>query len=74
MEIKAVKFRTDGFYTQPFVMGGEDGQEKYDPNIRYRGSLYVRSADMSTIRYGFQEEKYDADIEAGYAEYRCCLS
>ena len=39
MEIKAVKFRTDGFYTQPFVMGGEDGPEKYDPNIRYRGSL-----------------------------------
>ena len=105
MEIKAVKFRRDGFYTQPFVMGGDDGPEKYDPNIRYRGTLYVRSADMSTIRQsmtvshsricprtgnvraasrarkssirhkrGFQEEKYDADIEAGYAEYRCCLS
>ncbi|HRR75559.1 MAG TPA: hypothetical protein P5191_01925 [Ruminococcus sp.] len=27
MEIKAVKFRKDGFYTQPFVMGGEDGAE-----------------------------------------------
>ena len=39
MEIKAVKFRKDGFYTQPFVMGGEDGAEKYDKNIRYRGSL-----------------------------------
>lgn len=37
MEIKAVKFRRDGFYTQPFVMGGEDDPEKYDPNIRYRG-------------------------------------
>ena len=39
MEIKTVKFRKDVFYTQPFVMGGEDGAEKYDKNIRYRGSL-----------------------------------
>ena len=39
MIIKAVKFRTDGFYTQPFVFGGEDGADKFDPNIRYRGSL-----------------------------------
>ena len=37
MEIKAVKFRKDGFYTQPFVMGGEGGD--FDQNIRYRGSL-----------------------------------
>ncbi len=39
MEIKAVKFRRDGFYTQPFVMGGEEGVDKFDKNIRYRGSL-----------------------------------
>ena len=39
MEIKAVKFRKDGFYTQPFAFGGEDGMEKFDRNIRYRGSL-----------------------------------
>ena len=39
MEIKAVKFRKDGFYTQPFSFGGEDGVDKYDRNIRYRGSL-----------------------------------
>ena len=39
MIIKAVKFRKDGFYTQPFVFGGEDGAEKFDPQIRYRGSL-----------------------------------
>jgi len=39
MEIKAVKFRKDGFYTQPMVMGGEEGVEKYDINVRYRGSL-----------------------------------
>ena len=39
MEIKAVIFRRDGFYTQPFVFGGEEGMDKFDHNIRYRGSL-----------------------------------
>ena len=39
MKIKAIKFRTDGFYTQPFVFGGEEGMEKFDKNVRYRGSL-----------------------------------
>lgn len=37
MEIKAVKFREHGFYTQPFAFGGEGGE--FDKNIRYRGSL-----------------------------------
>ncbi|MBR3639831.1 MAG: MBL fold metallo-hydrolase [Clostridia bacterium] len=39
MDIKAVKFRKDGFYSQPFVFGGEEGPAKFDPNVRYRGSL-----------------------------------
>ena len=39
MEIKAVKFRRDGFYSQPFAFGGEEGAEKFDPAVRYRGSL-----------------------------------
>ena len=39
MVIKAVKFRKDGFYTQPFIFGGEEGVDKFDKNIRYRGSL-----------------------------------
>lgn len=39
MEIKAVKFRTDGFYSQPFAFGGEEGPAQFDPKIRYRGSL-----------------------------------
>ena len=39
MEIKAVKFRRDGFYGQPFAFGGEEGPDKFDRNIRYRGSL-----------------------------------
>ena len=39
MEIKAVKFRKDGFYTQPFAFGGEEGMDKFDPQIHYRGSL-----------------------------------
>ena len=39
MEIKAIKFRENGFYTQPFVFGGEEGAEKFDQTVRYRGSL-----------------------------------
>ena len=39
MTIKAVKFRKDGFYTQPFVFGGEEGKDKFNKNVRYRGSL-----------------------------------
>ena len=39
MIIKAVKFRKDGFYGQPFAFGGEEGTEKFDANVRYRGSL-----------------------------------
>lgn len=39
MEIKTVKYRTDGFSTQPFVFGGEEGADKFDSSVRYRGSL-----------------------------------
>ncbi|MCR4724334.1 MAG: MBL fold metallo-hydrolase [Clostridia bacterium] len=39
MNIKAVKFRKDGFYSQPFAFGGEEGMDKFDLNVRYRGSL-----------------------------------
>ena len=39
MKIQAVKFRKDGFYTQPFAFGGEEGMDKFDKNVRYRGSL-----------------------------------
>ena len=30
MEIKAVKFRRDGFYSQPFAFGNEEGADKFD--------------------------------------------
>lgn len=39
MKILAVKFRKDGYYSQPFAFGGEEGIDKFDRNIRYRGSL-----------------------------------
>ena len=39
MEIRAVQFRKDGFYTQPFAFGGEEGPAAFDPSVRYRGSL-----------------------------------
>ena len=33
MIIKAVKFRRDGFYTQRFAFGGEEGTDKFDKKI-----------------------------------------
>lgn len=39
MEIKAVKLYENGFMTQPFAMGGEDGVEKFDASVRYRSTL-----------------------------------
>ena len=48
MEIKAVKFRTDGFYSQPFAFGGEEGPDKFDKNIRYRGSLQNYLIDLGS--------------------------
>ncbi|MBQ4198076.1 MAG: MBL fold metallo-hydrolase, partial [Bacteroidales bacterium] len=39
MKIKALKFRDNGFYSQPFAFGGEEGTDKFNPAVRYRGSL-----------------------------------
>lgn len=32
MQIKAVKFCKDGFYSQPFAFGGEEGKDRFDLN------------------------------------------
>ena len=63
MEIKAVKFRRDGFYTQPFVFGGEEGTDKFDKNIRYRGSLQNYLIDT-----GSEVILVDTGITAGTPE------
>ncbi len=39
MIIKAVKLYDNGFMTQPFAFGGEEGMDKFDASIRYRSSL-----------------------------------
>ncbi len=39
MKIQAVKFYKNGFMTQPFACGLEDGVEKFDANVKYRSSL-----------------------------------
>lgn len=39
MKIQAVKFRNNGFMTQPFAFGGEDGADKFDAEIKYRSGL-----------------------------------
>ena len=63
MDIKAVKFRKDGFYTQPFVFGGEEGVDKFDKNVRYRGSLQNYLIDT-----GSEVILVDTGIPAGTPE------
>ena len=72
MEIKAVKFRTEGFYSQPFAFGGEEGMEKFDPKVRYRGSLQNYLIDTGDevilvdtgLPAGTPEEKPDENTPA----------
>ncbi len=46
MQIKAVKLYENGFIAHSFIMGGEDGEDKFDPSIRYRSSLQNFLIDM----------------------------
>ncbi len=48
MKVKAVKLYENGFMTQPFFMGGEDGAEKFDAAVRYRSSLQNFLIDTSS--------------------------
>ena len=67
MEIKAIKFRDDGFATQPFAFGGEEGTEKFDKNIKYRSGLTNYLIDTGSevilvdtgLPYGTPEETPD---------------
>ncbi len=79
MEIKAVKFRRDGFYSQPFAFGGEEGPEKFDINVRYRGSLQNYVIDTGTevilvdtgLPAGFPEEAPDEKAMAYIGKNIC---
>ena len=72
MIIKAIKFRKDGFYGQPFAFGGEEGPQKFDPEIRYRGSLQNYLIDTGSevilvdtgLPAGTPEEKPDENSPA----------
>ena len=63
MIIKAIIFRKDGFYTQPMVLGGEEGPDKYDISVRYRGSLQNYLIDT-----GSEVILVDTGIPAGTPE------
>lgn len=39
MKIQAIKFYANGFMTQPFACGLEDGESKFDSKVKYRSSL-----------------------------------
>ena len=63
MVIKAVIFREHGFYSQPFAFGGEDGPDKFDPTVRYRGSLQNYLIDT-----GYEVILVDTGLPAGTPE------
>ena len=79
MKILAVKFRKDGFYGQPFAFGGEEGLDKFDPNVRYRGSLQNYLIDTGDevilvdtgLPAGTPEEKPD-ETSAAYTGKDIC--
>ena len=39
MKIKAIKLYENGFMTQPFAFGGEEGPQAFDATVKYRSSL-----------------------------------
>lgn len=39
MKIKAIKLYENGFMTEPFAFGGEEGMEAFDATVKYRSSL-----------------------------------
>ncbi len=63
MQIKSIPFRKNGFYSQPFAFGGEEGKDKYDINIRYRGSLQNYLIDT-----GKEVILIDTGLPAGFPE------
>ncbi len=79
MKILAVKFRKDGFYGQPFAFGGEEGMDKFDPSVRYRGSLQNYLIDTGDevilvdtgLPAGTPEEKPD-ETSAAYTGKDIC--
>jgi hypothetical protein len=60
MIIKAVKFCENGFMTQPFAFGGEEGPDKFDSSIKYRSSLqnYIidTGSDVILVDTGLPKE------------------
>ncbi len=73
MKIQAVRFIEKGYYTQPFVFGGEDGPQHYDKNVRYRGSLqnYVieTGSDVILVDTGMPKEVPNTAPKEGAMAY-----
>lgn len=63
IEILPVIYRDQGFMTQPFAFGGEEGVEAFDPTVRYRSSLQNYLIDT-----GSEVILVDTGIPAGTPE------
>ena len=68
MKIKAIKLYENGFMTRPFALGGEDGTEKFDANVRYRSTLQNFLIDTGSevilVDTGMPIETPDMVVEA----------
>ncbi len=64
MKIKAIKLYENGFMTQPFAFGGEEGMETFDAAVKYRSSLQNYLIDTGNevilVDTGMPEEAPDA--------------
>lgn len=63
MIIKAIKTHENGFMTQPFAFGGEDGMENFDATIKYRASIQNYLIDT-----GDEVILVDTDIPSEFPE------
>lgn len=63
MKISAVKLYEDGFMTQGFAFGGEDGVEAFDSSVKYRSSLQNYVIDT-----GEEVILVDTGIPIGYPD------
>ncbi|MBQ7617891.1 MAG: rubredoxin [Desulfovibrio sp.] len=73
LTVKAVKLYDHGFMSQPFLLGGEDGEDKFDPKVLYRSShqnfLIDTGSEVILVDTGMPKETVDAAPAEGAKIY-----